>query len=69
MSPSLRKLVGMVAILAFLFGWVVGALAIADYLPKHPAAALIFFLVAGLGWGLPLFPLLSWMNREPKPKG
>lgn len=69
MSPSIRKLVGTMAILLSLFGWVVGALNIADHLPKHPAASLIFFLVAGLGWGVPLFPLLTWMNRESRPKG
>ena len=69
MSPRIRKLVGTVAIVLFLCGWVVAALAIADHLPKHPAVSLLYYLVAGLGWGVPLFPLLTWMNREPKPKG
>lgn len=69
MNPRIRKLVGMVAILVFLLLYVSAAVAIADRLPKHPAVSLIYFLVVGVAWGLPLFPLLSWMNREPKPKG
>ena len=66
MSPQVRKLVGTVAIVLFLCGWVVAALALADHLPKHPAVSLLYYLIAGLGWGVPLFPLLTWMNREPK---
>ncbi|HRD27215.1 MAG TPA: DUF2842 domain-containing protein [Caulobacter sp.] len=69
MPPRIRKLVGLLAMLVFLVAWAAGAVAIADRLPAHPAVSLLFFLVVGTGWGLPLFPLLSWMNREPKPKG
>lgn len=69
MTPRIRKLVGALAILAFLAGYAVLAARIADHLPDHPAAKLIYFLVVGTAWGLPLLPLLGWMNREPKPKG
>lgn len=69
MPPRIRKLVGLLAMLAFLVAWAAGAVAIADHLPDHPAVSLLFFLVVGTGWGLPLFPLLSWMNREPKSPG
>ena len=30
---------------------------------EHWAVQLAFYLVAGLGWGVPILPLLSWMNR------
>lgn len=63
MTPRLRKLLGSLAILAFLFAWIAAALALADRLPAHWLAQLAFFLVAGLGWGLPLIPLMKWMNR------
>ncbi|MFZ5669889.1 MAG: DUF2842 domain-containing protein [Pseudomonadota bacterium] len=63
MNPRLRKLVGSLAMLAFLFVWVVVALSLADRLPTHWLAQLAFFIVAGLGWGLPLIPLMRWMNR------
>ena len=69
MNPRIRKLVGTIAILVFLFLYVSAAVTLADHLPKHPAVTLIYFLIVGTAWGLPLFPLLSWMNREPKPKG
>ena len=48
MSPRIRKLVGMVAILIFLLLYVSAAVAIADRLPKHPAVSLIYFLL-GVG--------------------
>ena len=69
MTPRIRKLIGMFAILVFLFFYVSAAVTIADHLPKHPAVSLIYYLVVGLAWGLPLFPLMTWMNQAPKPKG
>ena len=69
MNPRIRKLVGMLAMLVFLFLYVVLALNIAAHLPKHPAISLLYFAVVGSAWGVPLFPLLTWMNREPKPRG
>lgn len=69
MNPRLRKLVGMLGMLVFLLFYVVLAITIAGHLPKHPAVSLLYFAVVGIAWGVPLFPLMSWMNREPKPKG
>lgn len=69
MNPRIRKLVGMLAMLVFLFLYVVAAITIAGHLPKHPAVSLVYFAVVGVAWGVPLFPLMAWMNREPKPKG
>ena len=36
---------------------------VADYVPKQWAVQLGFFIVVGLGWGVPILPLISWMNR------
>lgn len=68
MNPRIRKLVGMLAMLVFLLVYVVLAVRIAGHLPNHPAVSLLYFAIVGTAWGLPLFPLLSWMNREPKPR-
>ncbi|MDO9223185.1 MAG: DUF2842 domain-containing protein [Caulobacter sp.] len=68
MNPRIRKLVGLLAMLVFLFVYVVVAVNIAGHLPKHPAISLLYFAIVGIAWGVPLFPLLSWMNREPGPK-
>lgn len=69
MTPRIRKLVGMPAILLFLVAYAAAAILIADRLPRHPVIDLVYFLIVGTAWGLPLFPLLSWMNREPAPRG
>ncbi|MCA6286593.1 DUF2842 domain-containing protein [Phenylobacterium sp.] len=63
MHPRLRSFIGSVAILVFLVGYVWAATAIADRLPDDPVIKLVYFAVAGLAWGLPLLPLMTWMNR------
>lgn len=63
MNPRLKKLVGMLAILAFLAAYVAAALFIAGHLPKNRLVELVYYAVIGIAWGLPLFPLLKWMNR------
>ncbi|HEV2531555.1 DUF2842 domain-containing protein [Phenylobacterium sp.] len=64
MSPRLRKLIGMIAILAFLATYVAMVATIGDHIPKHWAWQGLYFGLAGILWGVPLFPLISWMNRE-----
>ncbi|MDP1631575.1 MAG: DUF2842 domain-containing protein [Caulobacter sp.] len=64
MTPRLKKFVGMVAIVVFLAAYAAAAMLIADHLYDHPAVRLIYFVVVGTAWGLPLFPLLTWMNRD-----
>jgi hypothetical protein len=64
MSPRLRKLIGLVAILAFLVLYMGAVAQIAGHLPDHGPWQLIFFVLAGVLWGVPILPLISWMNRE-----
>lgn len=59
-----RTLVGSLLILIFLGLWIVGAIAIADHLPDNKAVQLIYYGVAGIGWGLPIMPLMRWMGRD-----
>ncbi|HEX7887681.1 MAG TPA: DUF2842 domain-containing protein [Phenylobacterium sp.] len=68
MSPRLRKFIGLIAILAFCAFYVVVVSTLGDYLPSHWAVRLIYYAVAGTAWGVPLFPLIRWMNREPRPR-
>ena len=63
MPVRLRKLIGGVAILAFLFFYVGVAVAVADHLPDQWAVKLLFFAVIGTAWGVPIIPLITWMNR------
>ncbi len=63
MSARIRKLIGGVGLMVFLAAYVWAATAISDRLPDNMVLKLVFFAVAGVGWGLPILPLLSWMNR------
>jgi hypothetical protein len=63
MSARYRKLIGLLGVLAFLAAYVTAVTLVADHVPKQWAAQLAFYLVAGLGWGVPILPLINWMNR------
>jgi hypothetical protein len=64
MSPRLKKFIGMIAILAFLAAYMAAAAILGDHIPAHWAAQMAYFAVVGTLWGVPLFPLIKWMNRE-----
>jgi hypothetical protein len=63
MSPRIRKLIGGFGLLVFLGGYIWAASTISDHLPDNGAVRLAFYAIAGLGWGIPILPLLSWMDR------
>ncbi len=63
MPPRLRSFVGSVLILIFLAGYVWAATTLADRLPDNMWIKLVYFAVVGIGWGLPILPLMTWMNR------
>lgn len=63
MPARLRKLVGLALLLALLAAYVGVMSVLADYVPRHWAAQLAYFVVAGFGWALPAAPLITWMSR------
>jgi hypothetical protein len=63
MQPRTRKLVGTLAVVLFLAVYIWLASLLAARLPSNQWAQLAFFAVAGIAWGFPLFPLISWMQR------
>lgn len=63
MSARIRKLIGGIGMMVFLAAYVWAATAISDRLPDNMPLKLVFFGVAGIAWGLPILPLLTWMNR------
>ena len=64
----MRKLTGMVLLLAFLGAYIVIAIKIGEQLTdSHWLAQLVFYLIAGIGWALPLRPLMRWMHAKDKP--
>ena len=65
MSIRLRKFIGLIVVIpAFMAAYVFAATLISDHIPDHWAARLVFYAIAGTAWGVPLFPLFKWMNRE-----
>lgn len=63
MSPRLKKLIGWPMILAILVAWCWAAVSIGERLPQAWWTLALFYSVAGIGWSLPVMPLMAWMNR------
>ena len=63
MTPSWRKPVGALAIVALILLWVVLVASFSAEISLLPVwAQLILYVVLGLVWILPLKPLLRWME-------
>lgn len=62
-TPSWRKPVGMLAILALIAVWCVGIVSLSPVVGTwHGLLQLLFYVVAGVIWIAPLRPLLQWME-------
>jgi hypothetical protein len=70
MPNRLKKIFGALFICAFVIVWIFGAVTLSGLVPDNRVAELVFYAVAGMGWGVPLLPILAWMERskeKPKP--
>lgn len=69
MRRRTRKLIGTVAIFAFvlLYGPMAMALAESRILAAHKVVQTLAYLALGLAWILPLMPVIRWMER-PDPE-
>ena len=63
MPARLRKLIGLFAILGFLLFYVGLVVQGARFVPEHGPWQFCYFALAGVLWGVPILPLISWMNR------
>lgn len=62
-KPSFRKPFGVLGIIAWIMVWSFIALTISDVVSSWPVLAQApFYLIAGIGWILPLKPVLRWME-------
>ena len=70
MAPRLRKLIGTVAILIFLFIYALCAMALGvQILPDaSPWLEFFYYLVAGLAWVPVAGAIITWMERIPPSK-
>ncbi len=63
MTARIRKLIGGAGMILFLILYTGAAVRIAGVLPANAAVKLAYFAVVGIGWGVPIIPLITWMNR------
>jgi hypothetical protein len=68
MSPSIKKLLAVFAMLLWLFIYalLVMRLGIAILPGAGGLATFLFYTVAGLAWIIPIGLALPWMHREPR---
>ena len=65
----MRKPVAVLVLLVFMALWIWGAGTVGSRLTEMPGwVQLIFYVVAGFCWILPLRPLLKWMNANQPPE-
>lgn len=70
MRRRTRKFIGTIAMLIFVIIWALGVMMVAQMgvRTSHPLVEGLFYVIAGMGWVLPLMPLIKWMERpDPAP--
>ena len=63
MPMRVKKMLGSLFIFLFVVFWILLAMGLARHVPPQWYWQLAFYAVMGLGWGVPIFPVLSWMER------
>jgi hypothetical protein len=65
MPIRLRKFIGTILLLALVIVWALVAMALAQapLIHDHAIAAVVYYVIAGLGWVLPAMPIIAWMSR------
>lgn len=69
MTRRIRKLIGAAATLGFVVFYALIAMALAQSRPIQEADKgwqIVFYALLGLGWILPLMPLIKWMEKPDK---
>jgi hypothetical protein len=67
MSRRQRKLIGTVAILAFVICYALVAMTLAQARPLQEASGImqaLGYAALGLAWIVPLLPLIAWMEKR-----
>jgi hypothetical protein len=65
MNIRTRKLLGTIALIVLAVVWTLLAMAFAQsaLTSVNGWLALIYYVVAGLGWVLPAMPIITWMQK------
>lgn len=62
-SARVRKFIGLIGLILFLVIYIGAVAKLAAYVPDHGPLQLLFYVLFGICWGVPVLPLISWMNR------
>jgi hypothetical protein len=70
MTPRLKKLIGTVAMLIWLVVYALVATGVAVRILPHAEwyVSLLFYVLAGTLWAIPIGMMFPWMHREPSVK-
>jgi len=70
LSPRLKKLIGTLFTLLWLFVYALIAMGVGVRVLPHASGLVTFlyYLLAGTLWIIPVGLLLPWMHRDPKAK-
>jgi hypothetical protein len=63
MTARVRKAIGSAVILVFMVVYIAVASGVGNHIPNQWFLRFAYFLVAGTAWGVPLIPLMIWMNK------
>lgn len=68
MTRRKRKFFGSIGMLAFVIVYALVVMVVAQGRIQEAGrtAQFFFFLIAGLGWVLPVMPLIKWMERADR---
>lgn len=74
MTPTLRKPLGVLAILGIITSWAVIVTSFSGWTSALPVAVqIIIYAIAGIVWIAPMRPLLQWMEtgsfKPPRENG
>lgn len=67
MRRRTRKLIGAAVMIGFVLFYALTAMVLVQARPVQEAAAFVqtlIYAILGLGWVLPLLPLIKWMERR-----
>jgi hypothetical protein len=69
LNLPVRRVIACLGIVVFLTFYIWGVGALSAFLTDHVLAPVIYYGLAGLLWGMPILPLISWSeNYKAKKK-
>ncbi len=69
MPVRAKKILGSIFICIFVLFWIWLAGSLSLFVPDNRVLEMIYYAVAGLGWAVPVMPILFWMETvKKKPK-